>query len=106
MEPGLSRMPGGLPICAVVSVWPKPSRMVNPHAALTCSMTSGLSGSPRFSQHHRPAPQILLYQHAPYGRRSAESGDAAANELIEQRRGVEALKLVGQHRGFGVPGRK
>jgi hypothetical protein len=30
----------------VVSVWPKPSRIVTPHAFSTCSMTSGLSGSP------------------------------------------------------------
>jgi hypothetical protein len=35
-----------LPICAVVSVWPKPSRMVMPQAFLTMSITSGLSGSP------------------------------------------------------------
>ena len=31
---------------AVVSVWPKPSRMVIPQAARTRSMTSGFSGSP------------------------------------------------------------
>jgi hypothetical protein len=35
-----------LPTCAVVSVWPKPSRTVMPQALRTCSITSGLSGSP------------------------------------------------------------
>ena len=33
-------------VSAVVSVWPKPSRIVIPQAERTCSMTSGLSGSP------------------------------------------------------------
>ena len=46
MEPSFNAMPGGLPICAVVSVWPKKSRMVRPHASRTCSMISGFSGSP------------------------------------------------------------
>jgi len=46
MDPGTTGCPGGLPICAVVSVWPKPSRMVMPQAARTWSITSGLSGSP------------------------------------------------------------
>src|SRR6202041_2749794 len=46
MDPGLSGWPGGLPICAVVSVWPNPSRTVIPQALRTCSITSGLSGSP------------------------------------------------------------
>jgi hypothetical protein len=35
-----------LPTCAVVSVWPKPSRTVIPQALRTCSITSGFSGSP------------------------------------------------------------
>jgi hypothetical protein len=35
-----------LPIWQVVSDWPKPSRMRMPQARSTCSMTSGLSGSP------------------------------------------------------------
>ena len=30
----------------VVSVWPKPSRIVTPQCFFTWSMTSGLSGSP------------------------------------------------------------
>ena len=42
----MSGWPGGLPTWALVSVWPYPSRMVMPHARWTCSMTSGLSGSP------------------------------------------------------------
>jgi hypothetical protein len=42
----LTGCPGGLPICSVDSVWPKPSRMVMPQASRTCSMTSGLRGSP------------------------------------------------------------
>ena len=46
MLPGLMGWPGGLPICAVVSVWPKPSRRVRPQAFCTWSMISGLSGSP------------------------------------------------------------
>lgn len=46
MEPGLSGWPGGLETWTAVSVWPKPSRMVSPQARRTCSMTSGLSGSP------------------------------------------------------------
>jgi len=35
-----------LPTCAVVSVWPNPSRTVIPQALRTCSITSGFSGSP------------------------------------------------------------
>ncbi len=46
MEPGLTGTPGKFPTWRVVSVWPKPSRMVMPQAARTRSMTSGLSGSP------------------------------------------------------------
>ena len=46
MEPGFKGWSGVLPICAVVSVWPKPSRMVMPQAFFTWSITSGLSGSP------------------------------------------------------------
>jgi hypothetical protein len=46
MEPGLTGCPGGLPICTVDSVCPKPSRMRTPQAFSTCSITSGLSGSP------------------------------------------------------------
>src|SRR6266511_2264657 len=46
IEPGNTCWPGELPIWAVVSVWPYPSRTVIPHAARTCSITSGLSGSP------------------------------------------------------------
>ena len=34
------------PTCAVVSVWPYPSRTLICHASRTRSMTSGLSGSP------------------------------------------------------------
>ncbi len=46
MEPGRTVWPGVLAICTVVSVWPKPSRMVTPQAFRTWSMTSGFSGSP------------------------------------------------------------
>ncbi|MDT4871331.1 hypothetical protein FQZ97_1064540 [compost metagenome] len=46
MEPGLSTCPGVLPICAVVSVWPKPSRRSRPQASRMCSMISGFIGSP------------------------------------------------------------
>ena len=46
IDPRMTFCPGELPITAVVSVCPKPSRMVMPQAARTCSMTSGLSGSP------------------------------------------------------------
>ena len=46
MEPGFTGWPGVLPICAVVSVCPKPSRTVIPQALRTCSITSGFSGSP------------------------------------------------------------
>ena len=46
IEPGFIACPGGLPICRVVSVWPKPSRMETPHSRSTIAMTSGLSGSP------------------------------------------------------------
>ena len=46
IEPGLSGWPGLLATWTAVSVWPKPSRMVTPQARRTCSMTSGLSGSP------------------------------------------------------------
>nr|BFE68812.1 hypothetical protein GCM10020092_021130 [Actinoplanes digitatis] len=35
-----------LAIWTVVSVWPKPSRIVTPQAFCTCSITSGFSGSP------------------------------------------------------------
>ncbi len=46
MEPGLRGWPGVLATWTAVSVWPKPSRMVTPHASRTRSMISGLSGSP------------------------------------------------------------
>ena len=46
IDPGFIAWPGGLPICRVVSVWPKPSRMDTPHSRSTIAMTSGLSGSP------------------------------------------------------------
>ena len=64
IDPGLSGWPGVLPICAVVSVCPKPSRIRMPSAASTCSMTSGLSGS--------PAPTISRSANVPaYAARSA-----------------------------------
>ena len=46
IEPGLTRAPGVLPMAAVISVWPNPSRIVIPHAFSTWAMTSGLRGSP------------------------------------------------------------
>src|SRR6266508_4275374 len=46
IEPGTTFWPGVLPIWAVVSVWPYPSRTVIAQAVRTCSITSGLSGSP------------------------------------------------------------
>ena len=46
MEPGFTGTPGELPTTQVVSVWPKPSRMVRPQAFSTWLMTSGLRGSP------------------------------------------------------------
>lgn len=46
MEPGVSGRPGKLPMARLISVCPYPSRTVTPQAALTRSMTSGLSGSP------------------------------------------------------------
>jgi len=46
MEPGFTVCPGVLAIATVVSVWPKPSRMVTPHACSTRAITSGFSGSP------------------------------------------------------------
>ena len=46
MAPGLTGWPGELDTASVVSVWPKPSRTVAPQPFSTCSMTSGLSGSP------------------------------------------------------------
>ncbi len=49
MLPALTAWPGLLPTWQVVSVWPKPSRMVSPQAAFTWSITSGLSGSPAAS---------------------------------------------------------
>jgi hypothetical protein len=46
IEPGLTFCPGVLATWTVVSVWPKPSRIVRPQARRTWSITSGLSGSP------------------------------------------------------------
>lgn len=46
IEPGLIGEPGGFAICTDDSVWPKPSRILSPQAFSTCSITSGLSGSP------------------------------------------------------------
>lgn len=46
MEPDFSSWPGVLATWTAVSVWPKPSRIVTPHARRTVSMTSGFSGSP------------------------------------------------------------
>ena len=46
IEPGLTGACGVLPINAVVSVCPNPSRMVSPQRFWTCAMTSGFSGSP------------------------------------------------------------
>jgi hypothetical protein len=46
IEPGRTAWPGVFAIMTVVSVWPKPSRIVTPHTFCTCSMTSGFSGSP------------------------------------------------------------
>jgi hypothetical protein len=46
IDPGFTGCPGVFATCRVVSVWPNPSRTVTPHALPTCSMTSGLSGSP------------------------------------------------------------
>ena len=83
-----------LPTSAVVSVWPKPSRMVMPQALRTCSITSGLSGSPA-ATHSRSAGvrrgQVGLDEHAPHRRRRAERGHPAAAQYVEQRRGREAL---------------
>src|ERR1700722_740149 len=57
MDPSLSGWPGGLPTTAVVSVWPKPSRTVIPQALRTCSITSGLSGSPAAT--HSRSPDVF-----------------------------------------------
>src|SRR5699024_2365820 len=46
IEPSLRGWPGVLATCTVVSVWPKPSRIVTPQASRTRSITSGLRGSP------------------------------------------------------------
>ena len=46
IEPGFTGWPGVFATCTVVSVCPKPSRIVTPQAFATCSITSGLSGSP------------------------------------------------------------
>ena len=46
IEPARTGWPGVFPTCAVVSVWPNPSRTVIPQALRTCSITSGFSGSP------------------------------------------------------------
>lgn len=46
MEPGVTLWPGVFATWTAVSVWPKPSRIVTPQDCRTCSMISGLSGSP------------------------------------------------------------
>ena len=69
--------PGVLATCTVVSVCPKPSRMVTPQARRTCSMTSGFSGSPAPTTSRggvRSVRQVGLDQHPPHGRRGAEAG--------------------------------
>ena len=46
IEPMTTFWPGVFATCRVVSVMPKPSRIVVPHALCTWSITSALSGSP------------------------------------------------------------
>ena len=73
-------------------------------------MTSGLSGSPAAMTSRRLCwtdAEIFLDQHAPHRRRRAQRGDLDwRDDRLEQRLGVEARLVVGEHRRAGVPGRE
>ena len=83
-----------LPTCAVVSVWPNPSRTVIPQALRTCSITSGFSGSPA-ATHSRsadtsaaPRSAWISIRHTVGGAQNVvtrHSPNAASSEAAENR---------------------
>ena len=80
-----------------------------PQAALTCSMTSGLSGSPALMSslmRTGQADKILLDQHPPHRRRRAKSRDAATHDGVEQPARIEAALIDDEHRRLRIPRRK
>ena len=109
IEPARTGWPGVFPTCAVVSVWPNPSRTVIPQALRTCSITSGFSGSPaathsRKRRHVRGA-QFRLDEHPPHRGRRAERRHLARTERGQQRGRREPLVVQHQHGGARVPRR-
>ena len=110
MEPVLSGWPGVLATWTAVSVWPKPSRMVTPQARRTCSMTSGLSGSPAATTSRggvRSCAQVGLDEHAPHGRRGAEAGDAGRGPSRPSAGPASKRRVVVDEDGrLGVPRRE
>ena len=70
---------GELPIRQVVSVWPKPSRIVTPQCFFHLVDDLGverLAGPDRLAQ-HAGAPEVGLDEHPPDGGRGAEGGHPA-----------------------------
>ena len=47
--------------------------------------------------------EVLLYQHAPDGRRRAERRCLGANRYLEQRGRIEARLIDDKYRCFGIP---
>jgi hypothetical protein len=94
IEPTRTACPGVFPTCAVVSVWPNPSRTVIPQALRTCSITSGLSGSPA-ATHSRsaemsadPRSAWISIRHTVGGAQNVvtpQSPSAASSEAAENR---------------------
>ena len=80
-----------------------------PRPRRTCSMTSGLSGSPAPTTSRggvaEPA-QVGLDQHPPDRRRRAEGGDPVLGHHPHQRRCVEPCVVVEEDRRAGQPGRE
>jgi hypothetical protein len=80
-----------------------------PQARSTCSITSGierLAGADQFAQRRLPGAQVFLDHHAPHGGRRAQRGHAAAADHVQAGARREALVVVDEDGGAGIPGRE
>ena len=91
----------------VISVCPKPSLMVAPHAFRTRLITSGLSALPAPSSSRGglgQLGQVGLDQHPPHCRRGAEGGDVVGLHDLHQRACVEPLVVEDEDGRLGEEG--